>query len=81
VSILPLDSEESDSIEVQKSAVIRANYLLFSGLAALSMQNACLPLLLLGEGYPHFFLPVYGENNCFNGFFLTVATGRSFCEG
>jgi hypothetical protein len=34
---------------------------------------------IIGEGYPRFSLPIYVENNSFNRFFLTMATGRSIC--
>jgi hypothetical protein len=43
------------------------------------MENAHLPPTLSGEGYSRFSSPNYVENNRFNGFFLTVSTGRSFC--
>jgi hypothetical protein len=35
---------------------------------------------VLAQSIPRFSSPDYGENNRFNGFFLTVVTGRSFCE-
>jgi hypothetical protein len=47
----------------------------------LYILNARLLLPSFGEGYPRFSSPNYVENNFFNGFFFTVATGRSFCEG
>src|SRR5215216_4615265 len=42
------------------------------GLAVLSIENARLPLLSFGEGYPRFSPPDCGENNGFNGFSLTM---------
>jgi hypothetical protein len=36
-------------------------------------------LIIGGENIP-FFSTISVENISFNGFFLTVATGRSFCE-
>jgi hypothetical protein len=78
---LPLDTRQSGAIEGQKSSGIRANCLLFRRLAELSILNACFALTIFGEGYPHFSSTVSVENNRFNGFFLTVATGRAFCEG
>ena len=35
----------------------------------------------IGGGYSRYSSPICGRNNCFDGFCLTVATGRSLCAG
>jgi hypothetical protein len=45
----------------------------------LSSVNAHFLLTDFGGGYIRYFSPASGKNNRFNGFFLTVSTGRSFC--
>ena len=40
-----------------------------------------IPLPIFVWGNTRFFTPVFVEKICLNGFFLTEATGRLFCEG
>ena len=61
--------------------MIRANYLLFKELAELSILNAPFPITYSDGGYPCFSLPASVKKNRFNGFFLTMSTGRSFVKG
>jgi hypothetical protein len=55
-----------------QSPVSRANYLFFIGLAELSVLNAHISLTIFGYGYPCFSSSICVENNCCDGFFLTV---------
>jgi len=66
--------QQSGSIEVQKSPVIRANCLLCIGLAELSILNERLPSA--GFDYENicFFQPDCVENICSDGFYLTRAS-------
>jgi hypothetical protein len=48
-------------------------------LQELYILNIHFPLSLTGERYPRYSLPTSVGNNCCDGFFLTVTTGRSFC--
>jgi hypothetical protein len=45
------------------------------------MLNAPFAPATIGGGNPYFSSPICGKNNRFDGFFLTVATGWSFCAG
>jgi hypothetical protein len=53
--VLPLDTRQSGSILGQRSSVIIANCLLFSGLAELSVLNARFSPPYSVEGIPLFF--------------------------
>jgi hypothetical protein len=76
---LPLDPWQSGSVEVQTSAVIRANDLFFRGLAELSVLNARFSYTIFVCGNTPFIQPDSGKNICFDGFFLTVFRGMLSC--
>ena len=51
------------------------------GVSELYMLNELISYTIFGMGNTLFFSPDCGKNNRFKGFFLTVSTGRLFCEG